>query len=45
MDVNDDGGWLDERGVYTFFASKLAPTGGRYNRSSTSPLRLNHPIK
>ncbi|MNF81585.1 hypothetical protein D3C84_638630 [compost metagenome] len=45
MDVNDDGGWLDERGVYTFFASKLAPTGGRYNRSNTSPLRLNHPIK
>jgi hypothetical protein len=28
MDVNDDGGWLDERGVSTFFASKLAPTRG-----------------
>jgi hypothetical protein len=28
MDVNDDGGCLDERGALTIFASKLAPTGG-----------------
>ncbi|PTR24511.1 hypothetical protein C8K63_106265 [Pseudomonas sp. GV085] len=28
MDVNDDAGRLDERGALTFFASKLAPTGG-----------------
>ena len=29
MDVNDDAGRLDERGVWAFFASKLAPTGDR----------------
>ncbi|WP_392891085.1 hypothetical protein ACF6ZU_06870 [Pseudomonas migulae] len=29
MDVNDDAGSLDERGAWTFFASKLAPTGNR----------------
>ncbi|WP_392890825.1 hypothetical protein ACF6ZU_05210 [Pseudomonas migulae] len=29
MDVNDDAGCLDERGVWAFFASKLAPTGNR----------------
>ncbi|WP_392890762.1 hypothetical protein ACF6ZU_04825 [Pseudomonas migulae] len=29
MDVNDDPGCLDERGVCAFFASKLAPTGDR----------------
>jgi hypothetical protein len=29
MDVNDDAGDLDERGVWTFFASRLAPTGDR----------------
>jgi hypothetical protein len=28
MDVNDDEGHLDKRGALTFFASKLAPTGG-----------------
>jgi hypothetical protein len=27
MVVNDDAGCLDARGVATFFASKLAPTG------------------
>jgi hypothetical protein len=27
MDVNDDAGCLDKRGVWAFFASKLAPTG------------------
>jgi hypothetical protein len=26
-DVNDDAGILDERVVWAFFASKLAPTG------------------
>jgi hypothetical protein len=25
MDVNDDAGILNERGVFKFFASKLAP--------------------
>ncbi|MGY2189258.1 hypothetical protein [Pseudomonas sp. SDO5591_S426] len=29
MDVNDDAGCLIERGVLTFFASKLAPTGSQ----------------
>jgi len=29
MDVNDDAGCLDKRGVWTFFASRLAPTGDR----------------
>jgi hypothetical protein len=29
MDVNDDEGCLNERGAFTSFASKLAPTGGR----------------
>ena len=28
MDVNDDAGCLNARGVLAFFASKLAPTGG-----------------
>jgi hypothetical protein len=28
MDVNDNAGCLDECGVWAFFASKLAPTGG-----------------
>ncbi len=28
MDVNDDAGCLDARVALTFFASKLAPTGG-----------------
>jgi hypothetical protein len=27
MDVNDDEGWLDERGDLISIASKLAPTG------------------
>ena len=27
MGVNDDAGCLDKRGVWAFFASKLAPTG------------------
>ena len=27
MDVNDDAGCLNERGVWAFFASRLAPTG------------------
>jgi hypothetical protein len=26
MGVNDDEGCLDERGAFTFFASRLAPT-------------------
>jgi len=29
MDVNDDAGCLNARGVLAFFASKLAPTGKR----------------
>jgi hypothetical protein len=29
MDVNDDAGYLDERGARAFFASRLAPTGDR----------------
>ena len=29
MDVNDDAGRLDERVAWTFFASRLAPTGPR----------------
>jgi hypothetical protein len=29
MDVNDDAGCLDERGVWAFFASRLAPTRDR----------------
>jgi hypothetical protein len=29
MDVNDDAGCLNQRGVWAFFASKLAPTGNR----------------
>ena len=28
MDVNDNAGYLNARVVQTFFASKLAPTGG-----------------
>ncbi|QHF38149.1 hypothetical protein PspS34_07645 [Pseudomonas sp. S34] len=28
MDVNDNAGCLNPRGVPAFFASKLAPTGG-----------------
>ncbi|VVP29412.1 hypothetical protein PS874_04132 [Pseudomonas fluorescens] len=28
MDVNDDGGYLYERGALTSIASKLAPTRG-----------------
>ena len=28
MDVNDNASCLDERGGLTFFASRLAPTGG-----------------
>jgi hypothetical protein len=28
MDVNDDAGCLNARGVLAFFASRLAPTGG-----------------
>jgi hypothetical protein len=27
MDANDDAGYLTPRGVLTFFASMLAPTG------------------
>ncbi|EJM67900.1 hypothetical protein PMI31_05095 [Pseudomonas sp. GM55] len=30
MDVNDNGGCLDERGALTIFASKLAPTQSIY---------------
>jgi hypothetical protein len=29
MDVNDDAGRLEERGVWAFFASRLAPTRDR----------------
>ena len=29
MDVNDNAGYLVNRDVWTFFASKLAPTVGR----------------
>jgi len=27
MEANDDAGRLDQRGVWTFFPSRLAPTG------------------
>ena len=37
MVVNDDAGCLDERGVWTLFASKPAPTGNRV-RFCFSPL-------
>ena len=30
MGVNDDAGYLDERGALTIFASKLAPTKAIY---------------
>ncbi len=33
-DVNDNACCLNERGVWTFFASKLAPTGPRYIRQN-----------
>jgi hypothetical protein len=35
MDVNDNAGCLDERVAWTFFASRLAPTGPE--RASIEP--------
>ncbi|PMZ85124.1 hypothetical protein C1X61_29055 [Pseudomonas sp. FW215-T2] len=43
MDVNDDAGCLNARGVLAFFASKLAPTGGTHSfvvRSAVRPPRF-----
>jgi len=45
MDVNDDAGCLNVRGAWAFFASRLAPTGGRRQRGQTSaPRPLDAPV-
>jgi hypothetical protein len=37
MVVNDNAYWLVQRGVFEFFASKLAPTGGFNRRRAFAP--------
>jgi hypothetical protein len=44
MDVNDDAGRLDEPVAWTFFASRLAPTGPRYDLSGRINL-IQHPVR
>ena len=39
--VNDNAGYLDDRRVSKFFASKLAPTGGMVSDVSHSCFRLS----
>ena len=52
MDVNDNAGSLNARGVYTSIASRLAPTVGlvTYARNeldlmTPSPARQNRPVR
>ena len=38
MDVNDDEGCLNARGVLSFYASKLAPTAGAFKLPVFKPV-------
>jgi hypothetical protein len=43
MEVNDDAGCLDNRGVSDIFASMLAPTGARVTATQVTPCSPDMP--